>query len=285
MSGKLYVCGTPIGNLEDMTLRALRVLNEANVIYAEDTRHSVRLLNHFDISKPLYSYHEHNLEKAGQDIVHKIQQGEVIALISDAGMPGISDPGADIIKKCIELDLPFEIIPGVTAFTTALVGSGLSTTAFTFEGFLDREKKQKKKQLDELKHERRTLIFYESPHRLKDTLKLMKLYFGEERRAVVARELTKKFETYQRGSFDSLCQFYDENEVRGEIVLVVEGDKDQQPREAEYWDSLSVIEHVVDCINKGMDKKEALKKVALQRGMKKSDVYAQTMDALKKLDL
>ena len=273
MSGKLYLCGTPIGNLEDITYRVLSTLNSVDVIYAEDTRHSIRLLNHFNISKPLHSYHEHNLESAGQEIVVKLQRGENIALVTDAGMPGISDPGEALVKLCIQNNLPFEVVPGVTAFSMALVGSGLDTSRFVFEGFLSRDKRQKKALLEKIKYESRTLIFYESPHRLKETLKIMKDVFGT-RNIVIARELTKKYETFYRDTLEHLIEFFNENEVRGEIVLMVEGSKESEPNALAIDVNETVKDHVFRLIEEGLDKKEALKKVAIDRKMKKSDVYS-----------
>ena len=193
MSGKLYVCATPIGNLEDITYRTLRVLNEVDLIAAEDTRHSIKLLNHFEISKPLTSYHEHNKDSKGGYLINKLLEGENIALISDAGMPGISDPGEEVIKQAIENNIEIEVLPGATASITALVGSGLETAKFAFEGFLDRDKKRRREQLEEIKHEKRTIIFYESPHRLKDTLKDMLKILGN-RSISINRELTKKYQ-------------------------------------------------------------------------------------------
>lgn len=277
MRGKLYVCGTPIGNLEDITYRVLSTLKVCDVIYAEDTRHSIKLLNHFDIKKPLHSYHEHNLITAGLEIIEKIKSGQQVGLISDAGMPGISDPGENIIKLCIENELDFEVIPGVTAFTTALVGSGLDTSRFVFEGFLSRDKRQKKKMLERLKKETRTLLFYESPHRLKDTLKHLLEIFGD-RKMVVARELTKKFETYQRGSISELIRFYAETEVKGEIVLVIEGYEETDADRITYDPEESVIEHVRRYMEEGNPRKDALKRVAVERNMKKSEVYALLID-------
>lgn len=277
MSGKLYVCGTPIGNLEDITYRVLSTLQACDVIYAEDTRHSIRLLNHFDIKKPLHSYHEYNQATAGPEMIEKIKRGEQVGLISDAGMPGISDPGENIIKQCIEQALPFEVIPGVTAFTTALVGSGLDTTRFVFEGFLSRDKRQKKKMLERLKKETRTILFYESPHRLKDTLKHIYDIFGE-RKMVVARELTKKFETYQRGTISELMDFYAQTEVKGEIVLVIEGYVETPEDRITFNPEESVADHVRRYMREGDLRKEAMKRVAIERNMKKTEVYALLID-------
>lgn len=277
MQGKLYVCGTPIGNLEDITYRVLSTLKSCDVIYAEDTRHSIRLLNHFEIKKPLHSYHEHNQVTAGLEIIEKIKKGQLVGLISDAGMPGISDPGENIIKLCIENALDFEVIPGVTAFTTALVGSGLDTSRFVFEGFLSRDKRQKKKLLERLTKETRTMLFYESPHRLKDTLKHLLEIFGD-RKMVVARELTKKFETYQRGTVSELIDFYAETEVKGEIVLVIEGYVETEADRISFNPEESVIDHVHRYMAEGSLRKDAMKRVAVERNMKKSEVYAMLID-------
>jgi 16S rRNA (cytidine1402-2'-O)-methyltransferase len=272
MSGKLYLCGTPIGNLEDITFRVLETLKSCDVVYAEDTRHSIRLLNHFGISKPLHSYHDHNQEQAGNEIISKVQKGEKVALITDAGMPGISDPGENLVVKCIESDTPFEIIPGVTAFSMALVGSGFSTGQFVFEGFLSRDKRQKRKHIERLKYERRTLLFYESPHRLKETLRLLFEGLGD-RKAVVARELTKKFETFQRGNLSELMEFYDSGTIKGEIVIVLEGSEtDAEP--VVDFSEIPIKERYESLMEGGLDNKEAMKVIAKERNMKKSDVYS-----------
>ena len=214
MSGKLYICPTPIGNLEDITYRTLRVLNEVDLIAAEDTRHSIKLLNHFDISKPLTSYHEHNKDSKGGYLINKLLDGENIALISDAGMPGISDPGEDIIKEAIENNIEVEVLPGATAFVTALVASGLNTKKFAFEGFLDRDKKTRREQLESVKEESRTMIFYESPHRIKDTLKDMSKVLGN-RKISVNRELTKKYQEIIREDIDKFIEVFNEREIKG----------------------------------------------------------------------
>ena len=273
MSGKLFLCGTPIGNLEDITYRVISTLKACDVVYAEDTRHSIRLLNHFQISKPLHSYHEHNMVPAGKEIVEKLRRGEQIALVTDAGMPGISDPGEALVKLCIENELDFEVIPGVTAFTTALVGSGLDTSRFVFEAFLSRDKKQKRALLEKIKKETRTILFYESPHRLKETLKVMYEVFGD-RKLVLARELTKKFEEFRRGTVQSILTYYETHEIKGEIVLVVEGYQETESDLITYNPYESVKEHVERLIAEGVDKKEAMKIVATERKIKKTEVYA-----------
>ncbi len=273
MKGKVSFCGTPIGNLEDITLRVLETLKACDVVYAEDTRHSVKLLNHFDISKPLYSYHEHNKSKAGNEIAEKVMRGEHVALVTDAGMPGISDPGEALVKLCIEQNLDFEIVPGVTAFSTALVGSGLPTDRFSFEGFLSRDKKTRRQHLESLKTDTRTLIFYESPFRLKKTLALFLDFFGD-RNAVVARELTKRYETFQRGCLSELIEHYASEDVKGEIVLLLEG---AEPVEAVLEGSPVAL--VKALMADGLSKKEAIKEVAVVFKCKKSEVYAQVLEA------
>ena len=276
MSGKLYICPTPIGNLEDMTYRTVRILNEVDLIAAEDTRHSIKLLNHFDISKPLTSYHEHNKDSKGGYLINKLLDGENIALISDAGMPGISDPGEDIIKQAIENNIEIEVLPGATASITALVGSGLETAKFAFEGFLDRDKKVRRNQLEELKEERRTIIFYESPHRLKDTLKDMLKVLGN-RKIAVNREITKKYQEIIREDIETVINVFNEKEVKGEFVLIVEGFKGEKTVQNSY-DDLNEREYVVALMEDGMDKKDAIKVVCKDRKLKKDVVYKQVLD-------
>lgn len=276
MSGKLYICPTPIGNLEDMTYRTIRILNEVDLIAAEDTRHSIKLLNHFEISKPLTSYHEHNKDSKGGYLINKLLEGENIALISDAGMPGISDPGEDIIKQAIEHNIDIEVLPGATASITALVGSGLETAKFAFEGFLDRDKKVRRNQLEELKEERRTIIFYESPHRLKDTLKDMLKVLGN-RRIAVNREITKKYQEIIREDIDKAIEIFNERDIKGEFVLIVDGFKGEKTQKNNY-DDLTEREYVIELINNGLDKKDAIKTVCKERKLKKDVVYKQVLD-------
>ena len=276
MSGKLYICPTPIGNLEDMTYRTIRILNEVDLIAAEDTRHSIKLLNHFEISKPLTSYHEHNKDSKGGYLINKLLEGENIALISDAGMPGISDPGEDIIKQAIEHNIDIEVLPGATASITALVGSGLETAKFAFEGFLDRDKKVRRNQLEELKEERRTIIFYESPHRLKDTLKDMLKVLGN-RRIAVNREITKKYQEIIREDIETVINIFNEKEVKGEFVLIVEVFKGEKTVQNSYED-LTEREYVITLMENGMDKKDAIKTVCKDRKLKKDVVYKQVLD-------
>ena len=276
MSGKLYICPTPIGNLEDMTYRTIRILNEVDLIAAEDTRHSIKLLNHFEISKPLTSYHEHNKDSKGGYLINKLLEGENIALISDAGMPGISDPGEDIIKQAIENNIEIEVLPGATASITALVGSGLETAKFAFEGFLDRDKKVRRNQLEELKEESRTIIFYESPHRLKDTLKDMLKVLGN-RRIAVNREITKKYQEIIREDIETVINIFNEREVKGEFVLIVEGFKGEKTVQNSY-DDLNEREYVLALMERGMDKKDAIKTFCKDRKLKKDVVYKQVLD-------
>lgn len=276
MSGKLYICGTPIGNLEDITYRTLRVLNEVDLIAAEDTRHSIKLLNHFEISKPLTSYHEHNKDNKGDYLINKLLSGENIALISDAGMPGISDPGEEVIKQAIENNIEVEVLPGPTASITALIGSGLETGKFAFEGFLDRDKKRRREQLEELKHERRTIIFYESPHRLKDTLKDMLKILGN-RNIAANRELTKKYQEVIRTDIQGCLDIFTEREVKGEFVLIVDGFKGEIEKVDKY-DDLDEREYVIKLIEEGITKKDAIKVVCKERKLKKDIVYKQVLD-------
>ena len=276
MSGKLYICPTPIGNLEDITYRTLRVLNEVDLIAAEDTRHSVKLLNHFEISKPLTSYFEHNKDSKGIYLINKLLEGENIALISDAGMPGISDPGEDLIKLAIENNIEVDVLPGATAFVVALVGSGMNTHKFAFEGFLDRDKKLRRSRLEEVKEEERTMIFYESPHRLKDTLKDMLKILGN-RQISVNRELTKKYQEIIREDIETVINIFDEKDVKGEFVLIVDGFKGEKKLANDY-SNLNEREYVEALLENGMSKKDAIKAVCKERKLKKDIVYKQVLD-------
>jgi|SRR3712207_2399106 len=278
MSGKLYICPTPIGNLDDITYRTIKTLESVDIIAAEDTRHSVKLLNHFNISKPLTSYHEHNKNSKGPALIEKLRNDIDIALVSDAGMPGISDPGADLVGLCIENDIEVEVLPGASAFVVALVGSGMDTNKFVFEGFLDRDKKKKKKRLEEIKGEEKTIIVYESPHRLKDTLMVMLDVLGD-RRISLCRELTKKHEEYMRTSLSQAVEYYGVNTPRGEYILILEGSKDFAcVEEANKYNDFSERDYVVALIETGLSKKEAIKTVARERGMRKDQVYKQVLD-------
>ena len=276
MSGKLYICPTPIGNLEDITYRTLRVLNEVDLIAAEDTRHSMKLLNHFEISKPLTSYFEHNKDTKGIYLINKLLEGENIALISDAGMPGISDPGEDLIRLAIENNIEVDVLPGASAFVIALVGSGLNTYKFAFEGFLDRDKKLRRSRLEEVKEEERTMIFYESPHRLKDTLKDMLNILGN-RKISVNRELTKKYQEVIREDIETVINIFNEKEAKGEFVLIVDGFKGEKTLVNDY-SNLNEREYVEALLEDGMSKKDAIKVVCKERKLKKDFVYKQVLD-------
>ncbi|MFC5543247.1 16S rRNA (cytidine(1402)-2'-O)-methyltransferase [Ureibacillus suwonensis] len=274
-SGCLYLVATPIGNLEDITLRALRILKEVDIIAAEDTRNTKKLLSYYDISTPLVSYHEHNQEQAGEKILQWLGEGKTVALVSDAGMPCISDPGADIVRKAVEADFAVVPIPGANAALTALIASGLSPQPFYFFGFLHRSSKERKKQLSLLKNRKETLIFYEAPHRLQDTLKDMEAVLGN-RNIVLARELTKKFEEFLRGTVEEAVQWTKDNEVRGEFCIILEGSQDgeESEDEAPYWSNMTIKEHVELLMKeKQLASKEAIKEVAKLRGLPKREVY------------
>ncbi|MFY3791362.1 16S rRNA (cytidine(1402)-2'-O)-methyltransferase [Ureibacillus sp. MALMAid1270] len=273
----LYLVATPIGNLEDMTVRALRILKEVDVIAAEDTRNTKKLCNYFEISTPLVSYHEHNQEQGGEKILSYLRDGKSVALVSDAGLPCISDPGADIVVKAIEEDFAVVPIPGANAALTALIASGISPQPFYFFGFLHRQKKDRRKQLEIIANKQETIIFYEAPHRLKDTLKDLDTVLGGERKIVLARELTKKFEEFLRGTIAEAIAWANENEIRGEFCLVIEGNPlENEESEQSYWDDMSIVEHVDYLIEKeNILPKEAIKEVAKLRGLLKRDVYQQ----------
>ncbi|MCP3029710.1 16S rRNA (cytidine(1402)-2'-O)-methyltransferase [Halobacillus sp. A5] len=271
--GTLFIVPTPIGNLEDMTYRAVSVLNEASVIAAEDTRNTKKLLHYFEIATPLISYHEHNKQLRGPQLIDRLQAGEDVAVVSDAGMPGISDPGADLVQMAAEEEFPVVVLPGANAALPALVGSGLSTEDFRFCGFLPRKKKDRLAALEELKKEKATLIFYESPHRLKEMLEHVHQQFGS-RRAALVRELTKKYEEYVRGSIEELHEWANQEVVRGEFCVIVEGTSETQTEDSFWWTHLSLMDHVEYYINeKNLKSKEAIKQTALDRKMQKRDVY------------
>jgi 16S rRNA (cytidine1402-2'-O)-methyltransferase len=272
--GSLYIVPTPIGNLEDMTFRAVKTLQEVDLIAAEDTRQTKKLLNHFQIHTPLISYHEHNKETNGKKIISAILEGKNVALVSDAGTPTISDPGYELVVQALAADCKVIPLPGANAAITALTASGLTTNHFYFYGFLHRQKKEKKKQLEQLKRIQDTIIFYEAPHRLKDTLETMLDVFGN-RKMVLARELTKRFEEFIRGTIRDVIDWVEQDEVRGECCLIVEGTVEVETEE-EWWTSLSVVEHVNYYIHeKQLSSKEAIKKTAKDRDLPKRDVYEQ----------
>lgn len=273
-SGRLYLVPTPIGNLKDITIRALEILKECDIIAAEDTRQTLKLLNHFEIKKPLISYHKFNENSKGNEIIDLLSQGKNIALVSDAGTPGISDPGSVIVDMCIEKNIKFEVLPGATAITTALVYSGLDTTKFLFRGFLPRENKEKRMITDELLNSQETLIFYEAPHRLLDTLSYLIDVFGN-RKIAVCRELTKLYEEIFRGDLSGAVQYFIKNKPRGEFVLVLEGKRieDIKEEKKQEWINLSIEAHILKYIKDGISKKEAIKLVAKDRELPKSEVY------------
>ena len=271
----LYVVPTPIGNLEDITYRALQVLQSVSTIAAEDTRNTKKLLNHFGISTALISYHEHSKRSRLEQLVEKLEHGESIAIVSDAGMPAISDPGYELIQMAIERELTVVVLPGANAALCALVGSGLPAKEFYFYGFLPRKKKEKEAELQRLKSAKATLLFYESPYRVKDTLKAIREQLGL-RKLALARELTKRFEEYVRGNPDEVISWAEENELKGEFCIVVEGTlSDAAAEETDlWWKSLSVVEHVNHYIEeKDFSSKEAIKYAAADRKMPKREVY------------
>lgn len=272
--GIIYVVPTPIGNLEDITFRALKMLKEATVIAAEDTRNTRNLLNHFDIHTPLLSYHEHNKEAREEQLIERLKVGEKIALVSDAGMPAISDPGYELVQAAIEADQSVVVLPGANAALCALVGSGLSAKEFLFYGFLPRKKKDKESELTRLKSLPATIIFYESPHRLKDTLKALYEQLGD-RDLTIARELTKRFEEYVRGTISELLSWAENHELKGEFCLVLEGNKESEEQEdLLWWSHLSVNDHVTHYMEEqGILSKEAIKLVSKDRQMVKREVY------------
>lgn len=278
MSGKLYLCATPIGNLEDMTYRVVRILGEVDLIAAEDTRNSIKLLNHFGIKTPMTSYHEYNKIDKGRKLIEKLQSGMNIALITDAGTPGISDPGEELVKMCYEAGVEVTSLPGASACITALTLSGLSTRRFAFEAFLPVDKKERQSVLGELVDETRTIVLYEAPHRLRKTLQELSETLGN-RRITVCRELTKKHETVFATTLEEALSYYEENEPRGECVLVLEGRSRKELRQQEEaeWKEMSVKEHMEFYLNQGMDRKDAMKQVAKDRGMGKRDVYRELL--------
>lgn len=279
MQGRLYLCATPIGNLEDITLRVLRVLREVDLIAAEDTRNSIKLLNHFNIKTPMTSYHEYNkIEKAYQ-LVEKMRQGQNIALITDAGTPGISDPGEELVRICQESGIPVTSLPGPAACITALTMSGLPTRRFAFEAFLPKDKKERARILSSLEQETRTIILYEAPHHLKKTLEELWKALGD-RNITLCRELTKKYETAFPTTISGAIAYYEKQEPRGEFVLVIQGKNQKQliKEQQENWEALSLEEHMQHYENQGMNRKEAMKQVAKDRGISKRDVYGKLLE-------
>ena len=274
MQGTLYLCATPIGNLEDITFRVLRILKEVDVIAAEDTRNSIKLLNHFEIHTPMISYHEYNKFDKGRELVEQLRAGKNIALITDAGMPGISDPGEELVKMCAESGITVTVLPGACACVTALTLSGLGTRRFAFEAFLPSDKKERQNVLEELKSETRTMIIYEAPHRLLKTLGELRDTLGN-RRISVCRELTKKHETIFRTDLEAAIRHYEAEAPRGECVLVIEGrSREEMEKEKQAaWEQMTIAEHVALYEQQGVLRKEAMRLAAKDRGVSKRDIY------------
>lgn len=279
MAGTLYLCATPIGNLDDITFRVLETLKNVDVIAAEDTRNSIKLLNRFEIKTPMTSYHEFNKYDKGRQLIEQLLEGKNIAVITDAGMPGISDPGEELVKMAYEAGVPVTVLPGACACVTALTLSGLPTRRFCFEAFLPTDKKERKDVLAELKDETRTIVLYEAPHRLVKTLAELMETLGD-RRLTICRELTKKHEEAFRTTFTEALSYYEENEPKGECVLVIEGaDRDELRRaEQESYAELSIEDHMERYLSQGMSKKDAMKAVAADRGVSKREIYAMLLE-------
>jgi 16S rRNA (cytidine1402-2'-O)-methyltransferase len=275
MTGTLYLVATPIGNLEDMTYRAVRILSEVDLIAAEDTRNSIKLLNHFEIKTPMTSYHEFNKYDKAAELVGKLANGTNIACITDAGTPGISDPGEELVKQCYAAGITVVPIPGACAAVNGLIASGLPTRRFAFEAFLPSDKKERRLILAELKTETRTMVIYEAPHRLLKTLNELSEVLGKDREITICRELTKKHETFFATTFGDAISYYNEHEVKGECIIVVRGLSHDEIAEEETkkWESMSIEEHLQMYISQGMDKKSATKQVALDRKLPKREVY------------
>lgn len=274
-TGTLYLCATPIGNLEDITYRVLRTLKEVDLIAAEDTRNSIRLLNHFEIKTPMTSYHEYNKIDKAYQLVAKMREGKNIALITDAGTPGISDPGEDIVRICYEEGIPVTSLPGAAACITALTMSGLPTRRFAFEAFLPKDKKEHQAVIEELKTETRTIIIYEAPHHLVRTLQELSDTLGGDRRLTICRELTKRHEEKLQMTLTDSLSYYEVNEPRGEYVLIIAGRSREEMKKEEQagWEALSLEEHMAHYESQGIDRKEAMKRVAKDRGVSKRDIY------------
>ncbi|CCQ93241.1 Ribosomal RNA small subunit methyltransferase I [[Clostridium] ultunense Esp] len=272
--GILYICPTPIGNLEDITLRTIRILKEVDLIAAEDTRHTIKLLNHYDIKKPLISYHEHNKKSKGELLIEKLKSGENIALVTDAGMPGISDPGEDLIRLSIEEGIEVIVLPGPTASIAALVISGLPTDKFVFEGFLPSKKRDRIKELERLKSETRTIILYEAPHRLLTLLKDMEKVLGN-RQISISRELTKLHEETFRGYLSEGIEKFETQKPKGEFVLIVKG---AEIKEEDLFEGINIKEHIKLYMEEGLSKRDAVKKVAEDRGISRNLVYKESIN-------
>ena len=271
-TGRLYLCATPIGNLADITYRAVEMLRTADVIAAEDTRHTRGLLAHYDIHTPMTSYHEHNKEEKGAELIERLCAGENIVCVSDAGLPGIADPGGDLARRAIAAGIPVTPLPGANAALSALICAGLPLDGFTFVGFLPRKEKKRRELLARIAAYPETLIFYEAPHRLRETLAALAAGLGAQRRACAARELTKKFEEFRRTTLGELLAHYREHEPRGEFVLIVAGADENAPA-ADAAEEMSLTERYAAHIAKGLDKKEAMRRTAQELGISRRDVY------------
>ena len=272
--GVLYLVATPIGNLEDMTFRGVRILKEADLICAEDTRTSGKLLSHYDIHTPTTSYHEHNKRSKLPSLLDRLRSGQTLAVISDAGAPGISDPGEELVAACADEGIPVYAVPGAVAAVCAITASGLSSRRFAFEAFLPKKKKRRQQVLDELKSETRTMIIYEAPHHLQATLCELYETLGD-RRVALCRELTKRYEEKEIMTLSEACRYYEENEARGEYVVVIEGKTllEVENERKDQWKDISIEEHFQNYCDEGLDRKEAMKRVAEDRGIRKREVY------------
>lgn len=281
VGGMLYLVATPIGNLSDLSERAIKVLSEVDFVAAEDTRNTQKLLSVLGISKPLVSYYEHNKRERGEQIIQRLQAGESCALVTDAGTPAISDPGADLVVLCAEQGVSVTSIPGCCAAITALTLSALPTGRFTFEGFLSTNKSDRREHLNQLKTEKRTMILHEAPHKLRTTLSDLAAAFGGDRRISLCRELTKLNEEVVRTTLDGAIALYEQKEPRGEYVLVIEGTTQAAAAEQVFWQNMTVPEHVQHYVDTGMSQKDAIKTAARDRGVHKSEVYAQIVEQKK----
>jgi 16S rRNA (cytidine1402-2'-O)-methyltransferase len=279
LEGKLFLVGTPIGNLKDITLRALEVIKESDIVAAEDTRQTIKLLNYFNIKKTMISYHKFNENDKSLDIIKEIENGKKIALVTDAGMPGISDPGSVIVSKCIEKNIDFEVIPGATALITGLVYSGLDSSKFVFRGFLPRGNKERREVIQEIKNYRDSIIIYEAPHRLKSTLSFLLEEMGD-RKIAVCKELTKLYENILRGSIIEILEYYQDINPRGEYVIIIQGKSDEEIENEKKsgWEGVDVEDHIKKYMEKGFSKKEAIKLTAKDRGVPKSEIYKSSLE-------
>ncbi len=275
LSGTLYLCATPIGNLGDMTLRVIEILKSVDIIAAEDTRNTLKLLNHFEIKTPMTSYHQHNMDTKGPALIEKLKEGKSIALVTDAGMPGISDPGEDMARRCREEGIPVTIAPGASAGISALVLSGMDARRYVFEGFLPTDKKERQTVLKNLEKETRTTVFYEAPHRLTDTLSVL-LKTAGDREAATVREITKRYEEVRHDTLAGLLEHYKANPPKGEFVIVVGGMSESELRQEEIdgWLNITIEEHMEKYLSEGMTEKEAMKRVSKDRGVSKREIYA-----------